>query len=218
MNKRTYDSKLVRKFATEIKNNENMEELNVKANKYAEENVINVLKEAFAMVYADGYRDGYKDCKEEIPVDMRLNETEFIDLGLPSGTLWSTDYEKDEGELMYVPYELTAGKSIPTKEQWEELKKCAKWEFIGKEDKLTAVKCTGPNGNTLLFRMTGLMEHFATITSSGVFFWARSTGERNCAVHMWISDNKLYEYAGYDQRRNRRSSILKLPIRLVRVK
>ena len=52
-----------------------MEELNVKANKYAEENVINVLKEAFAMVYADGYRDGYKDCKEEIPVDKRMLST-----------------------------------------------------------------------------------------------------------------------------------------------
>lgn len=35
-----------------------MIELNEKADIYAEENVITVLKEAFAKVYADGYRDG----------------------------------------------------------------------------------------------------------------------------------------------------------------
>lgn len=37
-----------------------MIELNEKAGIYAEEKVINILKEAFAKVYADGYRDGYK--------------------------------------------------------------------------------------------------------------------------------------------------------------
>ena len=73
-----------------------MIELNEKADIYAEENVINVLKEAFAKVYADGYRDGYKDCEEDIPVSLGNNQTVFVDLGLPSGTLWSTDYKKRE--------------------------------------------------------------------------------------------------------------------------
>ena len=40
-----------------------MIELNEKASVYAKENVISVLQEAFAKVYADGYRDGYKDRK-----------------------------------------------------------------------------------------------------------------------------------------------------------
>ena len=73
-----------------------MIELNEKAGSYAEANVINVLKEAFAKVYADGYRDGYKDREEEIPVNMRPNQTKYVDLGLPSGTLWSDDYERTE--------------------------------------------------------------------------------------------------------------------------
>ncbi len=189
-----------------------MIELNEKASIYAEKNVINILKEAFAKVYADGYRDGYRDCKENVSVNLHFCNTEFVDLGLPSGTLWSSDYEKDEGELIYVPYELTADKSIPTKEQWKELKKCAKWEFIGEEDKLTAVKCTGPNGNTLLFSITGLVD-FAKITRSGrVFFWVRSETEKNCAVHMWIYNNELHEDS------DMQSSNLKLPIRLVRKK
>ena len=57
-----------------------MEDLREKANNYAEENVINVLKEAFAKVYADGYREGYKDRDEEIPVDFHDGQTEFVDL------------------------------------------------------------------------------------------------------------------------------------------
>lgn len=188
-----------------------MEELKEKANNYVENKAIDILKEAFAKVYADGYRDGYKDCEEAISVNL-CDDTKFVDLGLPSGTLWSTDYEKDEGELMYVPYELTADKSIPTKEQWKELKKCAKWEFIGEEDKLTAVKCTGPNGNTLLFRITGLMD-FAKITRSGrVFFWVRSAIEKNCAVHMWTYNKELHEDT------DKQNSNLKLPIRLVQAK
>lgn len=189
-----------------------MEELRDKANSYAEENVLDVLKEAFAKVYADGYRDGFRDCKENVSVNLHFCKTEYVDLGLPSGTLWSTDYEKGEGELMYVPYELTVDKSIPTKEQWKELKKCAKWEFIDEEDMLTAVKCTGPNGNTLLFRITGLMD-FAKITHpKSIFFWVKSATERNCAVHMWTYNNELHEDT------DKLISRWKLPIRLVRAK
>ena len=59
-----------------------MIELNKKAVIYAEENIINVLKEAFAKVYADGYRDGYKDCQEEIPVNLRESKTTYVDSSL----------------------------------------------------------------------------------------------------------------------------------------
>ena len=57
-----------------------MIELNEKADIYAEENVITVLKEAFAKVYADGYRDGYKDCLDHVSVNLRISNTEYVDL------------------------------------------------------------------------------------------------------------------------------------------
>ena len=168
--------------------------------------------EELASMLKDAYLKGYEQGRFDANRTLRVDGVTYVDLGLPSGTLWSADYEKDEGELMYVPYELTADKSIPTKEQWKELKKCAKWEFIGEEDKLTAVKCTGPNGNTLLFRITGLMD-FAKITRSGrVFFWVRSAIEKNCAVHMWTYNNELHEDT------DKQNSNLKLPLRLVQAK
>ena len=109
-----------------------MIELNEKASIYAEENVINVLKEAFAKVYADGYRDGYKDCQNEIPVELRSNQTEFVDLGLPSGTLWSGEYEKEKDSLRYAPFDKAKTMMIPTKEQCEELLSYCKWECVRK--------------------------------------------------------------------------------------
>ena len=90
-----------------------MEELREKANSYAEENVINVLKEAFVKVYADGYRDGYKDCKEDLLVNLNTNKTEFVDLGLSSRTLWSSSYETIGIERLYLPYDKAKEMNIP---------------------------------------------------------------------------------------------------------
>ena len=189
-----------------------MEELKVLANSYAEENVINVLKESFAKVYADGYRDGYKAREEEIPVDLRDNKTEYVDLGLPSGTLWSADYEKEANENVFEPYLLANTKAIPTRAQWNELRRCAKWEFIGEDDKLEVVKCTGPNGNTILFHPAGGVNFTKKVRSGRVLFWVKSTELKNCAVHLWEYNNEGHEDT------DSQSSDLKLPLRLVRTK
>lgn len=189
-----------------------MIELNEKAGIYAEENVINVLREAFAKVYADGYRDGYKDREDEIPVDLRMNQTLFVDLGLPSGTLWSTDYEKEEGIIQYFPYETATTHNIPTKEQWEELKKYARWEFQidGDHNSLSTIKCVGPNGNVLLFDMTGKMEFAKKFLTDMAFFWIKEESVPNTAVSMW-----LFRHEGQETIDKEKPQI-KIPIRLVK--
>lgn len=109
-----------------------MVELKEKASSYAEENVINVLKEAFAKVYADGYRDGYKDRENEIPVDLRDSITEYVELGLPSGTLWSTDFEKEDGNVCYMTYGDASKFNITTICQWNELVQKCQWRYSNK--------------------------------------------------------------------------------------
>ena len=189
-----------------------MIELNEKASIYAEKNVINVLKEAFAKVYADGYRDGYKDCQDHVSVNLRVSNTEYIDLGLPSGTLWSADYEKEADENIFEPYQLASAKAIPTRAQWNELRRCTKWEFVGKDDKLEVVKCTGPNGNVILFHPMGGVNFTKKVWSGRVLFWVNSTAIKNCAVHLWKYDGEGHQSA------DSQDSDLKLPIRLVRTK
>lgn len=184
-----------------------MEELREIANSYAEENVIKVLKEAFAKVYADGYSDGYKDCQEKISVDLKTNQTEFVDLGLPSGTLWSSLYERVGEERLYLPYDKAKEMSIPTEEQWRELRKECRWSIDS--DKLY---CIGPNGNSIYFDRTGYIsiknkKEIATWS----FFWIKNEkeieNECHSAMMSWNTDSKISidsVFRGYS-----------LPIRLV---
>lgn len=189
-----------------------MEELRKKTINYAEENFNEIMKEAFAKVYADGYRDGYKDCQEHVSVNLRISNTEYVDLGLPSGTLWSADYEKDVNDIIFEPYQLASSKAIPTRSQWNELRRCAKWEFVENDDKLEIVKCTGPNGNVVLFRPMGGINFTKIVWSGRVLFWVNSTAIKNCAVHLWEYDGEGHQCA------DSQDSDIKLPVRLVRTK
>ena len=54
--------------------------------------------------------------------DTKEMTVEFVDLALPSGTKWATDYLKDEeGNIIYLPYNEAAKLNIPTREQFYEL-------------------------------------------------------------------------------------------------
>lgn len=206
-----------------------MEELKVLANSYAEENVINVLKESFAKVYADGYRDGYKDREEEIPVNLRDNKTEYVDLGLPSGTLWATDFEKEEGNRMYLPYGKAALLNIPTMEQWEELFESCRWECVTPngsqtDSTINEVLCVGPNGNVLKFERTGMYEITDNISDGyEIYFWLidnEEESEKNSVVFRRILNSRISNVNFYKSEyvTNKLFSGFKLPIRLVRKK
>lgn len=187
-------------------------ELIERANNYAEKNVIEVLKEAFTKVYADGYRDGYKDCEEKIPTDLSLKKTVFVDLDLPSGTLWASDYEKDGDDNMYLPYELAENYGIPTKQQWDELKKYGRWKYQIDNlfGSLETIKCVGPNGNSILFHPTGMKEFANKLLPDMVLFWIANMPEN--AVRLWRYRSENYEIV----EGGRTDS--KLPIRLVQSK
>ena len=194
-----------------------MEELREKANSYAEENVNNVLKEAFAKVYADGYRDGYKDHEEEFAIDLQDGETEFVDLGLPSGTKWSSDYYNN---LDYLPYGRAELLNIPTQEQWEELKDNCKWEFdIDNAYDLCEATCVGPNGNTLRFVRTGKKNINSQSEDWEVFFWVKDDidGNNKSAVHMYNAAKGANQKVGVTVIEDYFTGY-KLPVRLVEKK
>ena len=194
-----------------------MEELIEKANNYAEENVINVLKEAFAKVYADGYRDGYKAREEEFPVNLCENEIEFVDLGLPSGTLWSTDYERDGEEILFQPQKDAESLNIPTREQWDELVNVCKWEY-DKSGSFHEAYCIGPNGIILKFCLTGMV-HVNNIVETGkVFFWISEEKDGNAKSAVCIYDANQGGINFTDKSVKSYFSGFKLPIRLVKEK
>lgn len=211
-----------------------MMELKEKAGIYAEKNVISVLKEAFAQVYSAGYRDGYRDREEKIPVDLRDGKTEFVDLGLKSGTLWSKDYEKEGLNLQFLPYCSANDLDIPTVKQWEELRKECRWVYttnnnLTSDKNLKDVLCIGPNGNSIKFNVTGFYCDKELQKNDSVNCWLR--GENDLAEHEKscgfigreflrsdIIGNNIYESYGTKHSVIKQFSGYKLPIRLVKEK
>ena len=197
-----------------------MKELTEIAAQYAAEKSNEMMINAIAKAYADGYRDGYKDREEEIPVDLRSNETEYVDLGLPSGTLWSADYEREGKDFVYLPYEKASQFSIPTEVQWKELKESCKWEFeIDDAYDLCKAKCVGPNGNVLEFNRTGIKQIDKVSNVWKVYFWIIDEKEGNDknAIFMYNEGKRHSSKNGEATIRDFFSGY-KLPVRLVRTK
>jgi len=72
----------------------------------------------------------------------------YVDLGLPSGTLWKTF-----NATSFYTYEEAVsqfGTRLPTKEQWQELKAECQWQWTG-----SGYKITGNNGNTMTLPASG---------------------------------------------------------------
>ena len=202
-----------------------MIELSEKAGSYAEENVINVLKEAFAKVYADGYRNGYKDCQDHVSVNLRICNTEYVDLGLPSGTLWSSDYEKIDGETIYQTYENAETMSIPTNEQCKELLELCDWESeisSGSMRQLKKIICIGPNGNLIHFQVKGFITSDKIIYEwSDSVFWIKTdnpNGSERNAVILSNRDEKGLRCRKFSKNIVEAFMGYKLPIRLVKSK
>ena len=76
-------------------------------------------------------------------------EDVYVDLGLPSGTLWKNQNEISD----YCTYEQAIsqfGSSLPTKEQMEELIHSCTWTWTG-----SGYEVKGPNGKTITMPAAG---------------------------------------------------------------
>ena len=111
----------------------------------------------------------------------------YIDLGLPSGTLWAESNE--EGYYNFDEAVEKYGDAIPTKEQFEELKNLCQWTWIGK-----GYKVMGPNGNSITLPAEGIRSCFGNeyyvyyVGYDG--FYCSSTP--HSSDHTWT----LYFYSG----------------------
>lgn len=105
---------------------------------------------------------------------MKDGKTEFIDLELPSRTLWSADFEKiNNSEVLYLPYCEASKYSIPTLEQWLELSNQCKWVL---ETHQHNYRCLGPNGNILNFYEYGHCGSTAICSQNSSDFWVKDEG------------------------------------------
>ena len=80
----------------------------------------------------------------------------YVDLGLPSGTLWKDENEKnpkdDHGFYTHDDAVSKFGKQLPTKSQFDELKNKCTWTWIASKK---GYKVVGPNGNNIFLPALG---------------------------------------------------------------
>lgn len=76
-----------------------------------------------------------------------LAKSDYVDLGLPSGTKW-----RDHNETGYYTYNqaISYGSKLPTKAQWNELKNLCTWRWTG-----SGYMVTGLNGNYIILPADG---------------------------------------------------------------
>ena len=192
-----------------------MMEITERANKYADGKANEAITTAIAQAYMDGYRDGYKDREEEIPVDLRDNKTEYVDLGLPSGTKWSSNFEKDEdGKVLYLPYGQASELNLPTKEQWEELKSQCKFNIDCSLNKLIGVWCIGPNGNDIYFSCAGYQEKYRHSGNNECYFWIKDILDKDNNTSTSVIIYSQSVFTNYTEKQM--FTGFRLPIRLVR--
>ena len=190
-----------------------MKELKELSANYATEKTNEMMSQIVAQAFTDGYRMGYKDRENEIPVDLRDGNTEYVDLGLPSGTLWSNDYEKTNNEISYIPYLAAKAFNLPSEEQLKELNDNCRCEYELNNGVYKFI-CIGPIGNSISFYNKGMYTSDGHFNNANVaIFWfcddSDSLDKVASYLYYWDQINSLTQkqFMGY-----------KLPLRLIKRK
>jgi len=112
----------------------------------------------------------------------------YIDLGLPSRTLW-----KSINEDMYDWEEAmsTYGNNLPSQGQWEELKDYCKWTWNGK-----GYNVTGANGNSIVLPAEGSFNcsgNLYAVERSG-YYWSSTPCDPKRAWNLKFSAGEVLVY------------------------
>ena len=104
-------------------------------------------------------------CREWKPAPKEKTNTDcWVDLGLPSGTLWACQVE--EGYYTYYEAVKKYGSQLPTKKEMEELRLLCKWDTG--EDRCIV---TGPNGNSIVLPIGIVKSKDRAFTDTYSMYW-----------------------------------------------
>lgn len=152
--------------------------------------------------------------------DKENNDTvsQYVDLGLPSGTLWKTE---NEGIGYYGYYDASKafGESMPTINQWKELINICEWRWMGK-----GFDVVGPNGNYIFLPAPGYRDCSGVICCVGEsgYYWSStpydgsSSSNSFCCMHIYNTEENYRTV--YKTRTDYMSPCYGFAVRLVKKK
>ena len=130
------------------------------------------------------YTDGFR--AENVVFEIQSILSDYVDLGLPSGTLWKNANEGGEDTFYNYNYAVRRfGNKLPTTEQLEELiDKCA-WQRTT-QNGVNGYKVTGPNGNSIFLPAAGYSACDGYELSGGRrgYYWSSSPYNLASAWHL----------------------------------
>lgn len=106
----------------------------------------------------------------------------YVDLGLPSGTLWK-DQNEAGGFYTYDQALAKFGNNLPTKEQLEELKNSCRWTWNG-----NGYKVEGPSGESIVLPAAGYRKRDGSVRGVGSYgdYWSFTPNNSGCDA--WCLD------------------------------
>lgn len=153
-------------------------DINERSKEYAAGKALSAINAAIEQAYIDGYNDGLKHLENE-RLEALKEGVEYVDLGLPSGTLWSSTFVKYDTPNGKLPYLEASKMNIPTKDQFIELCNVCNYGYIYNSVRAIGVKFTGPTGKTITIKFTNV-DGLAPVDYKKKFhFWLRDDEETN---------------------------------------
>ena len=123
-------------------------------------------------------------------VTLAMQAQNYVDLGLPSGTLWKDRNEGGGNNGFYTYDEAVSkfGDRLPTKEQYEELKGSCQWSWTG-----SGYKVTGPNGNSISLPAAGYRNCYGSVDDVGSYgiFWSSTPRGSDYAWFLYFDSGRV---------------------------
>ena len=116
----------------------------------------------------------------------------YVDLGLPSGTLWK-DQNEAGGFYSYDQAMAKFGSSLPTKGQLEELKNSCRWTWNG-----NGYKVEGPSGESIVLPAAGYRYCDGGVFDVGSYgyYWSSSPDGSEYAGYLYFDSGEVNMYYG----------------------
>jgi uncharacterized protein (TIGR02145 family) len=128
--------------------------------------------------------------REEETRRAALRAQGWIDLGLPSGTLWK-DQNEASGFHTYDQAMEKFGNNLPTKEQLEELKNSCRWTWNG-----NGYNVKGPSGESIVLPAAGARycDGFMNDGGSNGLYWSSTSSGSEYAWYMYFNAKEVTMY------------------------